>query len=318
MPYLGASPTVGLVTKLSNIASGFNGVTTTFQLSIPPGGVTNYFTPGSTYALFVRLGGVTQNPDVDYTVSGSQITFTTAPAAGLTCFIIAIGQAINIGVPGDGSVSQSKLGTITSLSLTGATSGTTTIAPPAVAGSNTITLPASNGSAYQIFRNGATAGITEFADKIVSGTAVASTSGTSIDFTGIPSWVKRVTVMFQGVSTSGTSPIIIQLGTGSTTYTTSGYVGQANNVGGATAMSTGFIASSNVVAANTYSGFVTLCALGSNAWCESGTLMQTVNTSNGTFSGGSIVLSAVLTAVRITTVNGTDTFDAGTINILYE
>lgn len=109
MPYLGASPTVGLVTKLSNIASSFNGVTTTFQLSIPPGGVTNYFTPGSTYALFVRLGGVTQNPDVDYTVSGSQITFTTAPAAGLTCFIIAIGQAINVGVPGDGSVTTSKL-----------------------------------------------------------------------------------------------------------------------------------------------------------------------------------------------------------------
>ena len=121
MPYLGTSPTVGLVTKLNDIASGFNGVTTTFQLAIPPGGVTNYFTPGTVNALFVRLGSVTQNPGVDYTVNGSQIIFTTAPTAGLTCFIIAIGQAINIGVPSDGSVSQSKLGTLTSLTLTVAT-----------------------------------------------------------------------------------------------------------------------------------------------------------------------------------------------------
>lgn len=149
MPYLGASPTVGLVTKLSDISASFNGVTTTFQLTVPPGGSSNNFTPGSVYALFVRLGGVTQNPDVDYTVSGSQITFTTAPATGLTCFIIAIGQAINIGTPADGSVSQSKLGTLTSLPLTGATSGTTTLTAPAIAGNNTLVLPPNNGTARQ-------------------------------------------------------------------------------------------------------------------------------------------------------------------------
>ena len=51
--------------------------------------------------------------------------------------------------------------------------------------------------------------------QLVSGTAVASTSGTSIDFTGIPSWVKRITVMFNGVSTSGTSFKQIQIGSGS-------------------------------------------------------------------------------------------------------
>ena len=58
---------------------------------------------------------------------------------------------------------------------------------------------------------------------LTSGTAVASTSGTSIDFTGLPSWVKRITVIFNGVSLSGSSNLLIQLGTGSTTYTTSGY-----------------------------------------------------------------------------------------------
>lgn len=163
MPYLGASPEVGLVTKLVDISASFNGVNTTFQLAVPPGGATNYFTPGSAIALFVRLGGVTQNPNVDYIVNGSQITFTTAPATGLTCFIVAIGQAINIGVPNDGSVGQSKLGTLTSLPLTGSVTGTTTLVPAASAGNNTITLPANNGSSNQLLKNTGTAGTLTYA-----------------------------------------------------------------------------------------------------------------------------------------------------------
>jgi hypothetical protein len=314
VPYLGASPTVGLVTKLSNIASGFNGSTTTFQLSIPPGGASNYFTPGSTYALFVRLGGVTQNPDVDYTVSGSQITFTTAPASGLTCFIIAIGQAINIGVPNDGSVGQSKLGTITSLPLTGATSGTTTLAPPAVAGNNTITLPASNGSAYQVLRNGATAGTTEFGGAIVSGTAVASTSGTSIDFTGIPSWVKRVTVMFNGVSTNGTSGISLQIGDAGGIEATGYALGTSN---GATSTTEFLLTGGSSANAGVYHGGPTLVLLGSNTWSVQGVVGRS-DTSAALIVGGSKTLSDTLTQVRLKSGNGTDTFDAGTINILYE
>jgi hypothetical protein len=62
-----------------------------------------------------------------------------------------------------------------------------------------------DGSASVTINNGAVLGIT-------SGTAVASTSGTSIDFTSIPLWVKRITVMFAGVSTNGTSPFLVQLG----------------------------------------------------------------------------------------------------------
>jgi len=158
MAYIGSQPTVGLVTKLSDIASSFNGILTTFQLSIPPGGAGNSFTPGSAFQIIVSLGGVIQNPATDYTLSGSQITFTTAPAAGLTCFIIALGQSINVGTPGAGTVTTSSFGTLTSIPLTGATSGTTTIQAPAVAGNNTLTLPTSNGSANQFLKNGATAG----------------------------------------------------------------------------------------------------------------------------------------------------------------
>lgn len=60
---------------------------------------------------------------------------------------------------------------------------------------------------------------------LTSGTAVATTSGTSIDFTGIPSWAKKITVMFSAVSTNGTSPIQVQIGAGS--VSNSGYVGTA-------------------------------------------------------------------------------------------
>jgi hypothetical protein len=115
------------------------------------------------------------------------------------------------------------------LRLNGATSGFTEIDAPAVAGSNTLVLPGSNGSAYQFLRNGATAGTTEFAGSITSGTAVASTSGTSIDFTSIPSYVKRVTVMLNGVSTNGGSNTLIRLGSGS--VTSSGYASSVTYTG---------------------------------------------------------------------------------------
>jgi hypothetical protein len=125
MAYIGTQPTVGLVTKLSDIASSFNGILTTFQLSIPPGGVGDNFTPGSVYQIIVSLGGVIQNPAADYTLNGSQITFTTAPASGLTCFILALGQSINVGTPGAGTVTAS------SLSTSGGTAGQTFIINPA-------------------------------------------------------------------------------------------------------------------------------------------------------------------------------------------
>jgi len=109
MAYIGSEPTVGFVAKLQDIASGFNGSTTTFQLALPPGGSIYYYTPGSAQQLIVSLGGVIQSPGADYTVSGSQITFTTAPVASLTCFIVALGQSINVGTPGPATVTPSTL-----------------------------------------------------------------------------------------------------------------------------------------------------------------------------------------------------------------
>jgi hypothetical protein len=156
--------------------------------------------------------------------------------------------------------------------------------------------------------------------QIVRGTAVASTSGTSVDFTALPSWVKRITIIFNQVSVSGTSSTLIQLGTGSTTYTTTGYSGggailSGSGIGGAT-FTTGFCFN-NATAAALLSGNITITNITGNTWVASGNL-------GGTsiifimLTGGSIALAAALTAVRITTVNGTDTFDSGSLNILYE
>jgi hypothetical protein len=155
---------------------------------------------------------------------------------------------------------------------------------------------------------------------LVSGTAVASTSGTSIDFTSIPSWVKRITVMFSGVSTSSTSVLQFQLGAGS--VTTSGYssaggnFNNANNTGVANG-STGVYIINSGNPANTYFGQAVFTTLGSNIWIVSG-VYGVGSATNVVAFGGGITLSGTLDRVRITTVNGTDTFDAGSINILYE
>jgi hypothetical protein len=155
---------------------------------------------------------------------------------------------------------------------------------------------------------------------LVSGTAVASTTGTSIDFTGIPSWVKRVTVMFSEVSTDGTSTPIIQLGDSGGIETT-GYVSTSMQVSTATASSgnstAGFVIRS-ILAANILSGTYTFYLIDSAtfSWVGNGNFKGSTVISS--FSSGSKTLSDTLTQVRITTANGTDTFDAGTINILYE
>ena len=157
---------------------------------------------------------------------------------------------------------------------------------------------------------------------ITSGTAVASTSGTSIDFTGIPSWVKRITVMFQGVSTTGASKTIIQLGD-SGGVETSGYLGSstfADGSGTAENFSSGFIFSMRTGGtAAIRHGVIVLSLVDSstNAWAEMGNIGSS-DTAAVTVSAGSKALSATLDRVRITTVSGTDTFDAGSINILFE
>jgi hypothetical protein len=152
---------------------------------------------------------------------------------------------------------------------------------------------------------------------LTGGTSQNSTSGTVVDFTGIPSWVKRVTVMFYGISTNSNSGVIIQLGTGSTTWATSGYLGSAQTNGSIAVFTTGISLNGVRNALYTNYGAVTITNFSGNIWVASGTLGDT-SSANCNYTGSAITLAAPMTGVRITTVNGTDLFDAGSVNILYE
>ena len=164
----------------------------------------------------------------------------------------------------------------------------------------------------------------QLSQPFTSGTAVATTSGTAVDFTGIPSWVKRVTVMFNGVSVSGTSPFLVQLGTGAgPTFTSSGYTSIGISFGGSglssTARTNGFAFADTVSAAYAYGGNAVIAKVSGNIYSFNSTLAAATTSGDGSCVGaGSVSLGAVLTSIRITTVNGTDTFDAGSINIMYE
>jgi len=173
-----------------------------------------------------------------------------------------------------------------------------------------------DGSASVTINSGAILGIT-------SGTAVASTSGTSIDFTSIPSWVKRITVMYSGVSTSGTSNFLVQIGAGS--VTTSGYVsgGLAAQASASSALgvtsTAGFFAVAGINGATqSQTGIVTLLNITSTNWIATSVTAESSDGNRTTVASGTLALGGTLDRVRITTVNGTDTFDAGSINILYE
>jgi hypothetical protein len=143
------------------------------------------------------------------------------------------------------------------------------------------------------------------------------TDNTRAEFTGIPSWVERITIMFSAVSTSGSSVPIIQLGTGSTSYATSGYVGSAATNTTVINPTAGMGLNGVGNAGYTRYGIVTITNISGNTWVGSGVLGD--NGVNINYMGSAISLGAALTAVRVTTVNGTDTFDTGSIiNILYE
>lgn len=155
---------------------------------------------------------------------------------------------------------------------------------------------------------------------MTSGTAVTA-SGTSVDFTSIPAGVKRITVMFGGVSTNGTSTVQVQLGAGS--FTTSGYNSIGTGITGATIssvtnFSTGFgVGNEGGSAASSRVGTLVFTNISSSVWTA---MFQYAfsDTGRALFGSGNVTLSGTLDRVRITTVNGTDAFDAGTINLLWE
>jgi hypothetical protein len=152
-----------------------------------------------------------------------------------------------------------------------------------------------------------------------SGTAQATTAGTSFPFTGIPSWAKRITIIFDSVSVTGTDNLLVQIGDSGGIETT-GYVSS----------STGYVAVPTIAFATSTAGFIIRVASAARAITGLYTLdLATGTTWSGSFTGastagdygitggGTMTLSATLDRVTVTRT-GADTFDGGQVNILYE
>lgn len=112
MAYIGNQPNIGNWRKLDDISGSFNGSTTGFTTAVGGENVT----AASPNQLIISLGGVIQEPGVDFTVTTNTITFTTAPASGLSFFGVYAGDSLNIAGPSDGTVGTSALqdGAVTS------------------------------------------------------------------------------------------------------------------------------------------------------------------------------------------------------------
>lgn len=185
--------------------------------------------------------------------------------------------------------------------LEGSTSGTVTVAAPAVAGTNTQTLVAA----------------TDTLAPVVRGTAVTA-SGSSVSFTDIPSWVKRITVMFYDLSTTSTNAPRVQLGTVSS-YETSGYSAgatatSASPVWGGGSNIDGFLLTGQVAASTQITGALVLTNITGNVWVAA--LAGNNPAGSAICGGGYKSLGGVLTRLQL--IPSLGTFDAGTVNILYE
>tara|TARA_R110000868_G_scaffold233348_1_gene487083 strand:+ start:1473 stop:2693 length:1221 start_codon:yes stop_codon:yes gene_type:complete len=297
-----------------NVTPSIGGGTYTRTTITATAGQTSFTANYTVNYVQVYVNGILLN-SADYTATtGTTVVLASAAAAGdiIDVFAINIGTFTG-GVTITGTPTNGQIATWTgSTSLQG-----TTILPTANGGTGASLSPTAAGNT--IFT--ADGSVWSSTAKIVRGTAVASTSGTSIDFTSIPPWVKRISVLFNGVSTSGGSNWLVRIGSSSgvetTGYLSAGFIIATTGQNGGNSTVGYLIFADN--ASYTFSGKLVIDNISSNTWVSSYVIGSGAQLTGLTsYGAGTVTLGGVLDRVRITTVNGTDTFDAGSVNILYE
>lgn len=241
MSYIGVQPKAGQYRKLDDISGGFNGGTATFNLTVSNQAVT----AATAQQLMISLGGVIQNPGVDYTVSTNTITFTTNPASGLDFFGVLLGDAINTGTPSDGTVTTAKLAADLSVDLASGSAGTPSLTFDANSGlfspaNDEISISTNGGERFrvgsagqlgiggatygtsgQVLTSGGTSAAPSWADSsgITWLTTVDATadSGSAKTIDSIDTNARMIVIAMYRVSQSGssTNPVSLRVGNGS-------------------------------------------------------------------------------------------------------
>lgn len=154
--------------------------------------------------------------------------------------------------------------------------------------------------------------------RLFTAAAQNTLSGTAVDFTGLPFGIKRLTFIINGVSTAGASQLMLQLNGETTGYASGSMVISSSGSAGATSNTNGVVLNIGAAAAaQVISGLITFVQVSGNTWVASGAVNRTDTGSGGVVSA-SKSLGAALSSIRITTLGGTDTFDLGSVNILWE
>ena len=315
MAYIGKIPTVGNFQKCDAISVVNGQAAYTMQVS------SVNVSPETVNHMIVSLNGVIQSPTTAYTISGATLTFASNLATGdVIDFVILLGNVLDVGTPTDNTVATAKIqdDAVTLAKMAAGTDG------------NIISYDASGnpvaiatGSDGQVLTSAGAGQPPAFEAVSAGGTLTAkqaTTSGSSVDFTGIPAGTKWITVLFNSMGSNGTGLFGIQLGDAGG-IETSGYLGNLSGINSGTSGQRAIYASQFVIvnpaiSAEAYAGIVHLRLFEASSYTWS---MSNVNADEGGgqtcfFGAGQKSLSAELTQIRVMTAN---TFDEGNVSIQY-